>query len=127
MDMPKYFQEKNPLNSIFMPSIGKYMIHLPFITICNAIQMLFFSSEFNSIWWKNCNLFLKFILQIDWLNTYHKKVQDTIGPLLINTNREAYDWMELRTRKITYAVSAAPKEILSLLIILLSFTLVFVS
>lgn len=72
-------------------------------------------------------LFLKFILQIDWLNTYHKKVQDTIGPLLINTNREAYDWMELRTRKITYAVSAAPKEILSLLIILLSFTLVFVS
>lgn len=49
MDMPKYFQEKNPLNSIFMPSIGKYMIHLPFITICNAIQMLFNSSEFNSI------------------------------------------------------------------------------
>lgn len=46
MDMPKYFQEKNPLNSIFMPSIGKYMIHLP---ICNAIQMLFYSSEFNSI------------------------------------------------------------------------------
>lgn len=42
MDMPKYFQEKNPLNSIFMPSIGKYMIHLPFITICNAIQMLFY-------------------------------------------------------------------------------------
>lgn len=68
-----------------------------------------------------------FFLQIDWLNTYHKKVQDTIGPLLINTNREAYDWMELRTRKITYAVSAAPKEILSRLIILLSFTLVFVS
>lgn len=65
--------------------------------------------------------------QIDWLNTYHKKVQDTIGPLLINTNREAYDWMELRTRKITHAVSAAPKEILSLLIILLSFTLVSVS
>lgn len=49
MDMPKYFQEKNPLNSIFMPSISKYMIHLPFITICNAVQMLFYSSEFNSI------------------------------------------------------------------------------
>lgn len=28
MDIPKYFQEKNPLNSIFMPSSGKYMIHL---------------------------------------------------------------------------------------------------
>lgn len=40
MVMPKYFQEKNPLNSIFMPSIGKYMIHLPFIAICNAIQAL---------------------------------------------------------------------------------------
>lgn len=46
MDIPKYFQEKNPLNSIFMPSSGKYMIHLPFITICNAKQMLFYSSEF---------------------------------------------------------------------------------
>lgn len=49
MDMPKYFQEKNPLNSISIPSSDKYMIRLPFITICNAIQMLFYSSEFNSI------------------------------------------------------------------------------
>lgn len=32
--------------------------------------------------------------------------------MLINTNREAYDWMELWTRKRTHAVSAIPKEIL---------------
>lgn len=61
--------------------------------------------------------------QTDWLNTYHKKVQDTIGPLLINTNREAYDWMELRTRQITHAVSAASRKYFSLSIIFLRFTL----
>lgn len=61
--------------------------------------------------------------QINWLNTYHKKIHDTIGPLLKNTNKEAYDWMELRTRKITRAVSAASRGSFSLLIVFLSCSL----
>ncbi|XP_061176381.1 xaa-Pro aminopeptidase ApepP-like [Saccostrea echinata] len=45
--------------------------------------------------------------QIDWINSFHEKVQKTIGPILMNSDREAYDWLERRTKSITRQTSTS--------------------
>ena len=70
--------------------------------------------------------FLKLLsLQIDWLNAYYKKVQDTIGPLLINTDKVAHDWLTRRTGGITHSVNVAVKNMAPFnhIVILLTITL----
>ncbi|XP_078337368.1 xaa-Pro aminopeptidase 1-like [Crassostrea virginica] len=66
--------------------------------------------------------------QIDWLNEYHKKIQDTIGPLLINTDKVAYDWLTRRTGGITHSVNVAVKNMAPFnhIVILLTLTLLCV-
>ena len=39
--------------------------------------------------------------QIEWLNNYNQKVRDEIGPLLKGNNKEAFDWLQRRTEKIS--------------------------
>ncbi|XP_061176383.1 xaa-Pro aminopeptidase 1-like isoform X2 [Saccostrea echinata] len=44
--------------------------------------------------------------QVDWINAYHKKVLELIGPELRANNPEAYNWLESRTRTITRTTSS---------------------
>ncbi|XP_056016849.1 xaa-Pro aminopeptidase 1-like [Ostrea edulis] len=68
--------------------------------------------------------------QTEWINTYHKTVQNTIGPLLMKNNREAYDWLERRTREITHSVNTATKNIhnsVSILTMYISFFVLLIT
>lgn len=59
------FKRNKPLNSIFIPPRGKYMIFLPFMAIGITLQVLFYSYEFSSILWKELQLIQNIL--IDWL------------------------------------------------------------
>ncbi|XP_062613274.1 LOW QUALITY PROTEIN: xaa-Pro aminopeptidase 1-like [Saccostrea cucullata] len=66
--------------------------------------------------------------QIEWINAFHKKVQATIGPLLMNNDRQAYDWLVRRTKAITRqtSVSLGLNKSPSLLLFLISAALMFI-
>jgi hypothetical protein len=45
-----------------------------------------------------------FVFQINWINEYHKKVQDIIGPLVSN-DPVASAWLKSRTGTINYSLN----------------------
>ncbi|XP_062613276.1 xaa-Pro aminopeptidase 1-like isoform X2 [Saccostrea cucullata] len=57
--------------------------------------------------------------QVDWINDYHKKVLELIGPELRVNNPEAYNWLESRTRTITRTSSSTTLIFPSVLLITL--------
>lgn len=38
--------------------------------------------------------------EIEWIDDYHKKVLDEVGPLVKNQDSEAYDWLVEQTKAL---------------------------
>lgn len=49
-----------------------------------------------------------FVFQINWINEYHKKVQNIIGPLVSN-DPVASAWLKSRTGTINYSLTRTNK------------------
>ena len=49
-----------------------------------------------------------FVFQINWINEYHKKVQDIIGPLVSN-DPVASAWLKSRTGTVNYSLTRTNK------------------